>query len=143
MATELPGLDGVSTASAIVSERRVPVILLTGYVGPEFFLSSRRRHTISDRDWSSDVCSSDLSLRGEGAAAPSPRRDPVRPGNFPATLLSLDRICLRPSGKGTCSDCFRRSSGAGASLWVRSEEGLLGEECGFRWASDHYKKKKT
>src|SRR2546428_3808660 len=27
-----------------------------------FFFSSRRRHTISDRDWSSDVCSSDLAL---------------------------------------------------------------------------------
>src|SRR2546421_1172317 len=27
-----------------------------------FFFSSRRRHTRSDRDWSSDVCSSDLSL---------------------------------------------------------------------------------
>src|SRR2546428_5355921 len=28
-----------------------------------FFFSSRRRHTRSDRDWSSDVCSSDLSTR--------------------------------------------------------------------------------
>src|SRR5206468_6711910 len=28
--------------------------------------SSRRRHTRSDRDWSSDVCSSDLSGRGSG-----------------------------------------------------------------------------
>src|SRR5438067_5442349 len=27
---------------------------------PFFFFSSRRRHTISKRDWSSDVCSSDL-----------------------------------------------------------------------------------
>src|SRR5699024_11541380 len=27
-----------------------------------FFLSSRRRHTRSKRDWSSDVCSSDLVL---------------------------------------------------------------------------------
>src|SRR5699024_11261316 len=27
-----------------------------------FFLSSRRRHTRSKRDWSSDVCSSDLWL---------------------------------------------------------------------------------
>src|SRR2546428_6165371 len=27
-----------------------------------FFFSSRRRHTRSDRDWSSDVCSSDLWL---------------------------------------------------------------------------------
>ena len=25
-----------------------------------FFFSSRRQHTRSDRDWSSDVCSSDL-----------------------------------------------------------------------------------
>src|SRR5699024_196451 len=29
-------------------------------VGCFFFFSSRRRHTISKRDWSSDVCSSDL-----------------------------------------------------------------------------------
>src|SRR5206468_5595037 len=28
-----------------------------------FFFSSRRRHTRSDRDWSSDVCSSDLSTK--------------------------------------------------------------------------------
>src|SRR6478672_3815920 len=30
------------------------------FVGFFFFFSSRRRHTRSDRDWSSDVCSSDL-----------------------------------------------------------------------------------
>src|SRR5438105_10393890 len=30
-----------------------------------FFFSSRRRHTRSTRDWSSDVCSSDLVLVGE------------------------------------------------------------------------------
>src|SRR5699024_3374410 len=29
----------------------------------EFFFSSRRRHTRSKRDWSSDVCSSDLTSR--------------------------------------------------------------------------------
>src|SRR5699024_11872165 len=28
---------------------------------PSFFFSSRRRHTRSKRDWSSDVCSSDLT----------------------------------------------------------------------------------
>src|SRR5207249_8503842 len=28
---------------------------------PRFFFSSRRRHTRSKRDWSSDVCSSDLT----------------------------------------------------------------------------------
>src|SRR5699024_6588306 len=30
----------------------------------DFFFSSRRRHTRSKRDWSSDVCSSDLRLAG-------------------------------------------------------------------------------
>src|SRR5207249_9093013 len=30
----------------------------------DFFFSSRRRHTRSKRDWSSDVCSSDLRFRG-------------------------------------------------------------------------------
>src|SRR3982751_1951435 len=52
-----------------------------------FFFSSRRRHTRSDRDWSSDVCSSDLgwpggrppaARRGAGVAAPPDR--PRRPG---------------------------------------------------------------
>src|SRR5699024_11513081 len=36
-----------------------------GFV-PTFFFSSRRRHTRSKRDWSSDVCSSDLG--GSGAS---------------------------------------------------------------------------
>src|SRR5438067_13343000 len=31
-----------------------------------FFFSSRRRHTRSKRDWSSDVCSSDLGKSSEG-----------------------------------------------------------------------------
>src|SRR5690606_39450372 len=35
-----------------------------------FFFSSRRRHTRFSRDWSSDVCSSDL---GNGFLAPSDR----------------------------------------------------------------------
>src|SRR5215475_3482185 len=35
-----------------------------------FFVSSRRRHTRFSRDWSSDVCSSDLAaILGEAAAA--------------------------------------------------------------------------
>src|SRR5690606_39332058 len=32
------------------------------------FFSSRRRHTRFSRDWSSDVCSSDLSLQQQGIA---------------------------------------------------------------------------
>src|SRR2546422_11682246 len=34
-----------------------------------FFFSSRRRHTRCSRDWSSDVCSSDLNAFGLDAAA--------------------------------------------------------------------------
>src|SRR5699024_12172262 len=33
---------------------------VTGKIMCAFFISSRRRHTRSKRDWSSDVCSSDL-----------------------------------------------------------------------------------
>src|SRR5690625_7135963 len=41
-----------------------------------FFFSSRRRHTSWPRDWSSDVCSSDLGglPGGLGPAAGDPRR---------------------------------------------------------------------
>src|SRR5207249_9656707 len=43
----------------------------TGCMFVLFFFSSRRRHTRSKRDWSSDVCSSDLS----------PHRSPTAPRN--------------------------------------------------------------
>src|SRR5699024_3536953 len=51
----------------------------------DLFFSSRRRHTRSKRDWSSDVCSSDLPSPGTGrTAARSPSRwcarRPRRPG---------------------------------------------------------------
>src|SRR6266508_6829300 len=50
-----------------------------------FFFSSRRRHTRWPRDWSSDVCSSDLGdtlqivVRGKGghASAPHDCLDPI------------------------------------------------------------------
>src|SRR5207249_5273848 len=38
------------------------VVLFLVWVLFFFFFSSRRRHTRSKRDWSSDVCSSDLDL---------------------------------------------------------------------------------
>src|SRR5690606_2906190 len=43
-----------------------------------FFFSSRRRHTRFSRDWSSDVCSSDLG--------------PISVPELPALALSLDRL---------------------------------------------------
>src|SRR3989449_9391513 len=39
-----------------------------------FFFSSRRRHTRCSRDWSSDVCSSDLNVPGLYAAVKRPTR---------------------------------------------------------------------
>src|SRR2546421_8142299 len=36
------------------------------------FFASRRRHTRSDRDWSSDVCSSDLAAREVASAVRTP-----------------------------------------------------------------------
>src|SRR5438105_8392058 len=38
-----------------------------------FFFSSRRRHTRSTRDWSSDVCSSDLAVFVRNLADPEDR----------------------------------------------------------------------
>src|SRR6266849_10121173 len=56
-----------------------------------FFFSSRRRHTRSTRDWSSDVCSSDLvQLAGDASAF---QRN-GKPGSFIALLLEL--AGLRP-----------------------------------------------
>src|SRR5690606_5193185 len=40
-----------------------------------FFFSSRRRHTRFSRDWSSDVCSSDLAIDGGGDVVEAADRD--------------------------------------------------------------------
>src|SRR2546421_4532435 len=51
-----------ATRASVIIERTNGHLHLTvadNGIGFEFFFSSRRRHTISDRDWSSDVCSSD------------------------------------------------------------------------------------
>src|SRR5438105_11666791 len=51
-----------------------------------FFFSSRRRHTMSTRDWSSDVCSSDLApLGGRVRRGPEGRRRPRSPAAVPAS----------------------------------------------------------
>src|SRR5207249_5431668 len=46
-----------------------------------FFFSSRRRHTRSKRDWSSDVCSSDLGHRAL-VAIHAPRGPVAKPGSL-------------------------------------------------------------
>src|SRR5438445_13680934 len=87
-----------------------------------FFFSSRRRHTRYWRDWSSDVCSSDLAPaedqhRGAGQDRRSDRRGGggIHPDPHGAKL--------RPGGVGG-----------------RSEERRVGKECRSRWATDLEKK---
>src|SRR5699024_11241157 len=67
-----------------------------------FFLSSRRRHTRSKRDWSSDVYSSDL-LSNQGrtprlsCAHYTSARNPVHPANLPN---------LNMFGRKSCQMCI-------------------------------------
>src|SRR5690606_40907415 len=59
-----------------------------------FFFSSRRRHTIFSRDWSSDVCSSDLP----GAVCSAAAAEQTAPGLYrrrPEAVWLL-RGALRP-----------------------------------------------
>src|SRR5207245_5744891 len=50
------------------------IVYFSGSCVLVFLLSSRRRHTRCYRDWSSDVCSSDLALAAAEAAGGGERR---------------------------------------------------------------------
>src|SRR3712207_9155253 len=92
-----------------------------------FFFSSRRRHTRYWRDWSSDVCSSDLLISDavqSTAVAPPPRS--MNRAKL-ARYAALTR-CL--SGRRTAPSAFRRSEERGVGKGGRS-----------RWAPDYLKKK--
>src|SRR5207249_10567743 len=56
-----------------------------------FFFSSRRRHTRSKRDWSSDVCSSDLV---DETSARRERRKNIRPSQRHRILVIDDSLML-------------------------------------------------
>src|SRR5690606_39408464 len=63
-----------------------------------FFFSSRRRHTRFSRDWSSDVCSSDLSFSNAFVTI-TPRRAefytmPTQNYNFAGTVDWLDLTAI-------------------------------------------------
>lgn len=47
METALPGLDGIDTARAIVTERPVPIILLTGYAGADLVRRAKGAGVVS------------------------------------------------------------------------------------------------
>src|SRR5690349_25159177 len=91
-----------------------------------FFFSSRRRHTRSLRDWSSDVCSSDLSDFPDAVDAA------VEPGTRADGALGNKEIAGR----------IDRNARGSAEADARSEERRVGKECRTRWSPYHEKKKK-
>src|SRR5699024_11727034 len=81
-----------------------------------FFFSSRRRHTRSKRDWSSDVCSSDLPFQ-ERCLLPAVRSAP---------------LVFHPSLDSHCCQTVRQEP-----FSARSEERRVGKEWSSRWGLDH------
>src|SRR5206468_6923469 len=92
-----------------------------------FFFSSRRRHTRSDRDWSSDVCSSDLKI--DVVHDLERRLDVVRDDNGSRT----QRIAEPPDQIGDNPGGNRIKPGE-----RRSEERRVGKECRSRWYVYNY-----
>src|SRR5690606_39631125 len=98
---------------------------------------SRRRHTRFSRDWSSDVCSSDLVFFmrvAMGLALNEVNRE-ARAIEFYETLSSFDFMSSTPTlfNSGTLhsqlSSCYLTT----VSDDLRSEERRVGKECGCRW----------
>src|SRR5207247_7872308 len=93
-----------------------------------FFFSSRRRHTRSTRDWSSDVCSSDL----DGNLHPNisfDATDPVLKNKVEAASAEIMQACIAAGGTIT------GEHGVGIDK-MRSEERRVGKECRARWGPE-------
>src|SRR3989440_5813488 len=95
-----------------------------------FFFSSRRRHTRSDRDWSSDVCSSDLNILRHPI---EPRRGPhIKPCDNPGHKELREREQVRQVHRPQHT-LFHEWS----RITDRSEERRVGKECRSRWSPYH------
>src|SRR5258707_6446319 len=98
-----------------------------------FFFSSRRRHTRYWRDWSSDVCSSDLPLEDSGLVGREVH-DAVRDDDVDACRrkwnlleVALEEVRVRDARFGR----------VGAREGERSEERRVGKEGRSRWSPYH------
>src|SRR5690606_40670416 len=95
-----------------------------------FFFSSRRRHTRFSRDWSSDVCSSDLG---------TPSASTVMSAGAKPRCSRVSRISST-SLRGACSQSegcwFTNSETPTSSARCRSEERRVGKEGRSRWQPD-------
>src|SRR5207253_6654970 len=87
-----------------------------------FFFSSRRRHTRWPRDWSSDVCSSDLRERVD--VRPIPEVAPVDGGK---EVARLREEIAAVGQKGEPHNQQQREQ--------RSEERRVGKEWSPRWST--------
>src|SRR5690554_7369925 len=107
----------------------------------DFFFSSRRRHTRCGRDWSSDVCSSDLYGGDQlGYVENFLKMMFKKPnGEFnsnPVITKALDKLLiLHADHEQNCSTSTVRIVGSShAGLFIsRSEERRVGKECVYGW----------
>src|SRR5699024_12099321 len=95
-----------------------------------FFFSSRRRHTRSKRDWSSDVCSSDLSQH-------------PRQSSQPAFTISLDVYSFpsETSARSISLNIYVFSSVLIFCPDLRSEERRVGIGCIPLW--EYYRSRES
>src|SRR3712207_8653578 len=93
-----------------------------------FFFSSRRRHTRYWRDWSSDVCSSDLAAAKRGWTV-----DTVTSHQAALDAVAADPAAVAAVG-GYESDI---SAQAMQTKTLRSEERRVGKEGRSRWSPYH------
>src|SRR3712207_7630577 len=92
-----------------------------------FFFSSRRRHTRYWRDWSSDVCSSDLQMYSYHSNLRATHAWASRWWTWP---LVLKPVWYYVNYRGaSVSYLF--------ALANRSEERRVGKECRSRWSPYH------
>src|SRR5207253_5649458 len=96
----------------------------------EVFYPSRRRHTRWPRDWSSDVCSSDLLHPGVDLVAEALTASPGRVVRWIMNSSPGARILTR-SRPATASSS--RVVGRRSRSPRRSEERRVGKECEARW----------
>src|SRR5260221_6591160 len=95
-----------------------------------FFFSSRRRHTRSLCDWSSDVCSSDLHMDYG-------KKDPSLGWRFTDAWLSMAGAADKGIPNGMPVDEWGIRVADDKCTPVRSEERRVGKECRSRWSPYH------
>src|SRR3712207_7771269 len=94
-----------------------------------FFFSSRRRHTRYWRDWSSDVCSSDLSTISYALSLfKADARSTLCHGCF---TNCEDETVLTDLWSSRSRSCDQKA------ILPRSEERRVGKECRSRWSPYH------